>query len=174
MTTPCHLASLFTLAWRPAALSAGRILPGVLWLALLVATLLRTPLALASEGVVQDDRYVVYYGTVHTRLVPDAIAKKNGIFKSRERGLLTLSVHRKRSDGSTLPVMAQLTGHAVVGGSTKMPLDFAVSKENEYISYSSGFVFADGKPVDFEVNVNTAADHPGFRLRFSSTLYAED
>lgn len=170
MSKQRHLASHPVHAWRSAALAAWHVLLG----ALLVATLLRTPLAMASEGVVQDDRYVVYYGTVHTRLVPDAIAKKNGIFKSRERGLLTLSVHRKRSDGSTLPVMAQLTGHAVVGGSTKVPLDFAVSKENEYISYSSGFVFADGKPVDFEVNVNTAADHPGFRLRFSSTLYAED
>jgi hypothetical protein len=170
MSKQRHLASHPVHAWRPAALAAWHVLLG----ALLVATLLRAPLAMASEGVVQDDRYVVYYGTVHTRLVPDAIAKKNGIFKSRERGLLTLSVHRKRSDGSTLPVMAQLTGHAVVGGSTKVPLDFAVSKENEYISYSSGFVFADGKPVDFEVNVNTAADHPGFRLRFSSTLYAED
>jgi hypothetical protein len=154
--------------------------PGsLLWLSLLAALLIMasltaSPVARASGDVVQDDRYVVYYGTVHTRLVPDAVAKKNGIIKSRERGLLTISVHRKRSDGSTQPVLSQLSGNTVSGGGRQVPLEFDVAQENGYVSYSAGFVFPDGKPLDFEVNVNTAADHPGFRLRFSSTLYAEE
>jgi hypothetical protein len=150
-----------------------RTLSAMMWITLL--TLLGgMPKALASGSMAQDDRYIVYYGTVHTRQVPDAIAKKNGIVKSRERGLLTLSIHRKRSDGSTLPVISQLNGSTRHGNGSGMPLDFDITDENGYISYSAPFVFPDGKPLDFEVDVNPSADHPGFRLRFSSTLYAEE
>lgn len=121
---------------------------------------------------IEDDQYVVHYSAIPSTFITAETAQHYDLIRSRQRGLLNISVQRKQPDGSTRPVTATLKGHTSELGPTRSPLEFQLVTEGKAIYYLAPFRIRDGATLTFTVDVEPVPEHQ-LKVRFSKTLYGE-
>lgn len=140
----------------------------------IVALLMSLSTLSHAESFTEDDRYIVHYNAFNSSVVTPEVAKAHNLVRSSQRGMVNITVQRKRGAGQ-LPVniTAFLDGRVKHLNGTEVPLDFTQINEGDVVYYIGDFLIANGQPLTFDIDVKPAADHSGFHLKFSQTLYAD-
>jgi hypothetical protein len=127
-----------------------------------------------AESFTEDDRYIVHYNAFNSSMVTPAVAEAHNLVRSGHRGMVNITVQRKRGEGQ-LPVnvTAFLEGRVKHLSGTEIPLEFTQINEGDVVYYIGDFLIANGQPLTFDVDVKPGAGHAGFHLKFTQTLYVD-
>lgn len=127
-----------------------------------------------AESFTEDDRYIVHYNAFNSSMVTPAVAEAHNLVRSSHRGMVNITVQRKRGEGQLpINVTAFLEGRVKHLGGTEIPLEFTQINEGDVVYYIGDFLIANGQPLTFDVDVKPGAGHAGFHLKFSQTLYID-
>lgn len=127
-----------------------------------------------AESFTEDDRYIVHYNAFNSSAITPDIAKVHNLVRSGYRGMVNITVQRKRADGPPTNVTAFLDGKAKHLNGTEIPLEFTQINEGEVVYYIGEFQISNGQPLTFDIDVKPGAEHSGFHLKFSKTLFVDE
>lgn len=127
-----------------------------------------------ADSYTEDDRYIVHYNAFNSSMVTPEVAKAHNLVRSGHRGMVNITVQRKRGEGQ-LPVnvTAFIDGRVKHLSGTEIPLEFTQINEGGVVYYIGDFLIANGQPLTFDIDVKPGADHSGFHLKFSHTLFVD-
>jgi hypothetical protein len=146
-------------------------MPG-LRIAIVLLLLLWAPIA-GAEQFRSYDNYEIHYNALRTDFLTPTVARANAITRSKNRGLLNITVRRRNGDGTTSPSEAQVivTVYNLIGQSQAIPM--RVVKEPEAIYYIGEFRISGVDTYRFEASVTPADTSKTYELRFAQQLYAD-
>ena len=126
-----------------------------------------------GESFTEDDRYIVHYNAFNSSIVTPEVAQAHGLVRSGYRGMVNITVQRKREGQLPKNVTAFLDGYVKHLNGTEIPLEFTQINEGDVVYYIGEFQIANGQPLTFDIDVKPGAGHSGFHLKFSQTLYVD-
>jgi hypothetical protein len=115
--------------------------------------------------------YVVHFNAISTDQLTPEIAKTYDIVRSRNRGMLNVSVVRKVDGSPGQPVGASVS--ALVANDTGQVKNTSVReiREGEAVYYIADFPVSDAETVVFTLDVTPANETRRFSVRFTRTFY---
>jgi hypothetical protein len=109
--------------------------------------------AAAGAGAALDTgNYVIHYNALSTDLLDPQVAKVYGIKRSKNRGMLNVTVVRKDS-ATGKPVTASVSASATNLNGQLRNIDVREVTEQSAIYYIGEFAVSDGETLDFTVSV---------------------
>lgn len=137
--------------------------------ALLVLSLL-SPVAAAEQAQKFSDIEVHYNAMPTDELLPE-VAKTYRIDRSRNRGLLTISVLKKNNLGIAQPVRATVTANAVNLNATLAKIEMREIREGPAIYYLGEFRVTPPDTLKFNVSVTPEGASAGYKVEFQREFY---
>lgn len=119
---------------------------------------LLAPLASAENSKAVGD-YMVHFNALSSESLPPSVAKAYGIKRSKNTGLLNISVLKK--GGSFQGVEADIEVHATNLTGQLRKLSLRKITEQQAIYYISEFSVAHRETLDFDIKVTTADNSTG-------------
>lgn len=117
-----------------------------------------SPLALAESSQTIGN-YIVHYNALSTESLPPAVARAYGITRSKNKGLLNISVLKKGGDYQGVEADIDVSATNLTGQFRDIKLH--TIKENNAVYYISVFSVAHRETLDFSIKVTTADDKTG-------------
>lgn len=127
------------------------------YLILLMFGLISTPLHAENSKALGD--FIVHFNALSTESLPPKVAQAYGIIRSKNRGLLNVSVVRK--DGLAGGVEADIKVRATNLTGQLRNIELRKIQEQDAIYYISDFNVADRETLDFFITVTTADQQTG-------------
>ncbi len=115
-------------------------------------------LASAESSQVVGD-YVVHFNALSTESLPPAVARAYGITRSKNKGLLNISVLRKGGNFEGVEAEIEVSATNLTGQLREINL--RKIQEQNAIYYISEFSVADQETLDFSIKVTTADNKTG-------------
>ncbi|HEY5567936.1 MAG TPA: DUF4426 domain-containing protein [Gammaproteobacteria bacterium] len=118
--------------------------------------------------------YVVYINALMTdQLTPD-VAEKHGIVRSKNRALLTVSIHRKQPNGATAAVAADISASAVnLSGQLRAVLLREV-REEAAIYYIGELAVNDTETLLYTLNMTPVGEADSLTLRYQRQFFVAE
>lgn len=113
--------------------------------------------------------YIVHYNALATESLPPSVARAYGITRSKNRGLLNISVLQK--GGNFQGVEAKIEVKATNLTGQLRNIDVRKIKEQKAVYYISEFSVADQETLDFSISVTTP-DNKTANLKFRQQFFA--
>lgn len=110
-----------------------------------------------SSSMVGD--YIVHYNAISTESLPPSVARVYGITRSKNRGLLNISVLKK--GGGFQGVEADIDVSATNLTGQLRNINVRKIQEENAVYYISEFSVADRETLDFSIKVTTADNQTG-------------
>lgn len=113
--------------------------------------------------------YIVHFNALSTESLPASVARAYGITRSKNRGLLNISVLKK--GGGFEGVEADINANATNLTGQLRNIDLRKIEEQNAVYYISEFSVTDRETLDFSIDVKTADNDRGnikFRQQFFS------
>ena len=108
--------------------------------------------------------YIVHFNALATESLPPSVARAYGITRSKNRGLLNISVLKKGGEFQGVEASIDVSATNLTGQLRNIKL--RKIEEQNAVYYISDFSVADGETLDFSIKVTTADDETGnFKLR---------
>ena len=133
----------------------------------ILATLFLLPAWAETSQPVGD--YVVHYNALSTESLPPTVAKAYGITRSKNRGLLNVSVLKK--GGNFAGVSADIDVSATNLTGQLRDIKLRKIEEQTAIYYISEFSVADRETLDFSIQVTTPDKARG-SIKFRQQFYS--
>jgi len=131
--------------------------------------------AAAEQADVSDASgdYEIHYIAVNSTFLQPEIAAQYGIVRSPRNAFLNIAVLRKNANGSTVPVMATVSGskHNLLQQSEAVT--FAEVREGTAIYYLGQFAFSDAEILRFEITVQAQDSTTTHNIEWQTQLYAQ-
>ena len=124
-----------------------------------IRNLLLTGLLLSSWGLAQagDPQvfgdYTVHYNAFNTDTLQPEMAKAYNIVRSKNRGMMTISVVKKDAEGGSIPVHAKITASASNLTGQFRTFEVREGDEGDSIYYLSEFHVAHEEMLDFTLQI---------------------
>ena len=124
-----------------------------------IRNLLLTGLLLSSWGLAQagDPQvfgdYTVHYNAFNTDTLQPEMAKAYNIVRSKNRGMMTISVVKKDAEGGSIPVHAKITASASNLTGQFRTFEVREVDEGDSIYYLSEFHVAHEEMLDFTLQI---------------------
>lgn len=144
--------------------------------------LLAAPMAGAQTGnlagppvhVAEFGRYTLRANAIPSDLLPAASARKHGIERARDRGVLNLVVLERRPDGSQATVAAEVAARQenLLGQSDAV--EMRAIRENSRVSYLGTFGFAPLRNFRFMLRVRPAGSDETLTTAFEDRFVVRD
>lgn len=113
-------------------------------------------LAESSKSV---GNYIIHYNAISTESLPPAVARAYGITRSKNKGLLNISVLKKGAGFEGVEADIKVSATNLTGQLREIELRKIV--EQKAIYYISVFSVANRETLDFSIQVKTADDNTG-------------
>lgn len=120
-----------------------------------------------SSSMVGD--YIVHYNAISTESLPPSVARVYGITRSKNRGLLNISVLKK--GGGFQGVEADIDVSATNLTGQLRNINLRKITEEKAVYYISEFSVADRETLDFSIKVTTA-DNQTANLKLRQQFYS--
>lgn len=127
----------------------------------------------SAEQFIEDNNYIVHYSAFNSTLITPAVAKAYDLKRSRERGIINISIQRKMPNTANKGVMTKLRGYTGKLGGSEIPLDFKLITEGEAIYYLAEFFIKEGETLNFDINIQPTPNYSGLDLNFKQTFYED-
>lgn len=103
--------------------------------------------------------YIVHYNAISTESLPPAVARAYGITRSKNRGLLNISVLKKGGNFEGVEATIDVSATNLTGQLRDIKL--RKIQEQNAVYYISEFSVADQETLDFSIKVTTADNKTG-------------
>lgn len=143
------------------------MLDRILHLALLALLVAATTPAVA-ERYEQFGEYQVHYNAIGTGLLQPEVARGYGIERSRNRGLLTVSILREGS-----PVPGRVEAEAVNANNQLRRIAMREIREGDAVYYIGTFGVDDQEKLRFRLDVQPRGTDRELELIFDQRFYSE-
>ncbi|PIE41794.1 MAG: hypothetical protein CSA49_01655 [Gammaproteobacteria bacterium] len=127
----------------------------------------------SHAATLEKDGYVIYYSAFNASFITEQVAKAYNLNRSRFRGMINIAVHKKMKDGTTKPVVAQLSGYARRLSGSESPLEFEMVGEGESIYYLAQTIIANRETLRFDIKIKPTPQHTPIKLSFTQDFYTE-
>lgn len=128
----------------------------------------------AHAETMEKEGYVIHYSAFNASFLTEQVAKAFKLNRSRYRGLVNIAVHRKMADGSSKPVVAQLSGYATRLSGSESPLEFQMVGEGDAIYYLAETIIANNELLRFSIKIKPTPQHNAIKLNFEQTFFTEE
>ncbi len=122
-----------------------------------------------AENAQEIGDYIVHYNAISTESLPPSVATAYGITRSKNRGLLNISVLKKGGDFQGVHAKIEVNATNLTG--QLRTIDLRKIEEKQAIYYISDFSVADQETLDFSIKVTPEENqtaHIKFRQQFFS------
>lgn len=141
-------------------------------LCFLCIALLLAPVVRAQNS--QDfGNYIVYYNAFTTDFLQPTTARNYGITRSKNRGMVNISVQKKRMNTVGEPVEATITGTARNLNAQIKSLNLREIKDGNAIYYIGEFAVSNMETLDFSLDVTPKGQSVPFHVHFRQQFYTE-
>ncbi|HIB85290.1 MAG TPA: DUF4426 domain-containing protein [Chromatiaceae bacterium] len=137
----------------------------------LLAGLLGAQTAVHAENAMDYGNYTVHYNALGTDVLPAQVAKTYGITRSKNRGMINITVLKKVMGTTGQPVTAKMTASATNLTGQYRDLDLREVREGTAIYYISEFRVSDQETLDFTIKVQPQGQESPFTLSFRQQFY---
>ena len=134
--------------------------------------------ALAMASVVNAEQSkdlgdaVVHYNAITTDFFDPQIAKLYGIKRSKNRGLLTVTVLKKHMGLASLPIKANITASAVNLSNQIKNLTIREITDGGAIYYIAEFPVTKNETLNFKIEIESSKGEPE-QVEFRQAFYAD-
>ena len=126
---------------------------------------------IANEHTVGE--YTVHYNLLNSSLIQPKIATQYGIKRSKNIGMLNISVMKKSEDGKDAAVISNIFGHgASLAGQVKS-LAFKEIREADAIYYIATFAISDQERLSFDLQVQPEKTGKLIPLKFKKQVFVD-
>jgi hypothetical protein len=141
--------------------------------ALLTAVMLLSPLTLTAENSKEFGQYVIHYNALATDVLPPEVARQYHIARSRNRGMINITVLKKILGSPGQPVHAQVTVTArnLVGQSRT--INTREIRDGNAIYYIGEFGVANEETLKFDVSARPQGSQEYVEAQFSQDFYTQ-
>ena len=141
--------------------------------ALLTAVMLLSPLTLTAENSKEFGQYVIHYNALATDVLPPEVARQYHITRSRNRGMINITVLKKILGSPGQPVHAQVTVTArnLVGQSRT--INTREIRDGNAIYYIGEFGVANEETLKFDVSARPQGSQEYVEAQFSQDFYTQ-
>ncbi|MFT5578792.1 MAG: hypothetical protein ACI9WS_001547 [Paraglaciecola psychrophila] len=126
-----------------------------------------------AEQKQRFDDFDVHYSVVTSTFISAEVASAYNIVRGKNRAFVLIAVRKLKPEGGDRPQKALLSG-STSDLMRKEPLEFTEITEQGAIYYLAPFKFYNEELRNFNVKVQPGANHPGYPLKFTKTLYIDD
>lgn len=126
---------------------------------LFISLLVLTPPTTFAESSQAVGEYIVHFNAISTESLPPTVAKAYGITRSKNKGLLNISVLKK--GGGFQGVEADIKVSATNLTGQLRDIELRKVQEQQAIYYISEFSVANRETLDFSIRVTTADNQTG-------------
>jgi hypothetical protein len=114
-----------------------------------------------SSGSIGD--YIVHYNALSTESLPPSVARAYGITRSKNRGLLNISILKKGGNFEGVEADVDVSATNLTGQLRNINLRQV--KDQNAVYYISEFSVADRETLDFSISVKKGDQSGNFKLR---------
>ena len=140
---------------------------------LLALALLTVGLAVQAEQSQDFGQYVVHYSAILTDSLLPEVARQYGITRSKNRGMLTMTVLKKVMNTAGTPVEAKVSGTATNLSQQLRTLDLRQIRDGSAVYYLSEFPIANREVLDFNLQVTPKGENNAFTVKFRQEFFTE-
>jgi len=146
-----------------------------------LSTLLILAFTVFHTAPVQAERsktfgnYIVHYNALGTDFLKPNTAKQYNIKRSKNRGMVTISIQEKAEAGKAMgkAVTAKVAGFAKnLNGQTRN-FDFKLIKEGTAIYYIDDFSVTNQEVVDFVLTIQPDGQNNSYSLKFRQQFFTQ-
>lgn len=140
-------------------------------ISLLSGLLLLSPLAIASENSKDFGQYVIHYNAMATDFLPPEIARQYRITRSRNRGMLNITVLKKilGSPGQPVHARVEVSAQNLTGQSRRIAT--REIRDGNAIYYIGEFGVANEETLKFSVRARPQGSQEEVNVEFSQDFY---
>ena len=140
-------------------------------ISLLSGLLLLSPLAIASENSKDFGQYVIHYNAMATDFLPPEIARQYRITRSRNRGMINLTVLKKSlgSPGQPVHARVEVAAQNLTGQSRRIAT--REIRDGNAIYYIGEFGVANEETLKFSVRARPQGSQEEVNVEFSQDFY---
>ena len=147
---------------------SGRIsLSGLLCIALL------SPLFATADNSKDFGEYVLHFNALTTDMLPPQVAREYRITRSRNRGMINITVLKKVPDSLGLPVHARVEVHARNLVGQVRDINLREVREGDAIYYIGEFRVTNEETLKFTVRAQPLGSQKSLEARFSQDFYTQ-
>ena len=118
-------------------------------------------------------QYVIHYNAITTDFLPKDIAKENGIKRSKNQGMVNITILKKLLNTPSKPTVATVQGSAVNLSKQLQTLEIKQIKEGNAIYYISQFRVNNTETLDFTFHVKPEGDSESYTVKFRHKFYTK-
>jgi len=140
---------------------------------LLTVVILLLPLAVTAESSKDFGEYVIHYNALATDVLPPEVARQYHITRSRNRGMINITVLKKILGSPGQPVHAQVavTARNLVGQSRA--INIREIRDGNAIYYIGEFGVANEETLKFDVRARPQGSQESVEAQFSQDFYTQ-
>jgi hypothetical protein len=133
--------------------------------------LLLTALPTFGENSQDFGQYVVHFNALTTDLLPPAVTREYGIKRSRNRGMINITVLKKVMGTAGQPVPAEVIATATNLTGRTMNIDTREIREGSAIYYIGEFGVTNEETLEFEIVVKPEDQNRPYRVEFEQAFF---
>lgn len=140
-------------------------------IAMLAGVLLLYPLSAMTENSKEFGQYVIHYNALATDVLPPEVARQYRITRSRNRGMINITVLKKilGSPGQPVHARVEVTAQNLAGQSRRIRT--REIRDGNAIYYIGDFGVANEETLKFTVQARPQGTQESVEVRFSQDFY---
>ncbi len=141
-----------------------------LFACVLAASAALAPLPATAEQFLRAGGVDIHYNAFHADAIPADVARTHGIARSRNRGVVNVTVRTTSADGLGRAAQARVTGTVANLAGQVSPLAFREVRERDALYYLAEFAIAGEDRYRFELEVLPTGAARAESIRFEQPL----
>jgi hypothetical protein len=144
-----------------------------LFTSLLAGLLLLLPLTASAENSKTAGQYVIHYNALATDVLPPEVARQYRITRSRNRGMINITVLKKILGNPGQPVHAQIEVSARNLAGQGRAINTREIRDGNAIYYIGEFSVANEETLKFKVQARPEDSQESIQVEFSQDFYTQ-
>lgn len=150
----------------------GKALKGLFTGLISIVALMQTGIALAETSESFGD-FTVHYNAFNSDVLQPSMAEAYGIVRSKNRGMLTVTIIKKEAGSTGKPVRAAVTASASNLTGQFRQFDIREIDEGSSIYYMSVFHVAHEEMLDFVLQILPEGETQSHTVKFRQQFYTQ-
>ena len=126
-----------------------------------------------AENSTSADGYTIHHNAITTDMLTPEISRAYRIPRSRNRGMVNVSVIREQKDTTGQPVAASVRAWSTNYLGQQRPIAVREIREGEAIYYIGDFLVRHGESLTFGVEVRPAGESRTFTARWTQEFFTQ-
>lgn len=140
---------------------------------LLAVAALCIPMTVAADNSTSVDGYTIHHNAITTDFLAPQVANAYGVQRSKNRGLLTVSILQDAPGTMGKPVTGKVEGGILLTTGQTSPIPMREVKEQDAIYYLGVFPVQNGQRVNFVLKVTPDGSGKDFMLKMDQLFFTE-